>query len=76
MSKEINIYVCLVYIGLPTLIMVAATSLIEWAKTLFGEPKNEMRGLEWGAFYEQYHSNSYSPTQLQKRVNELYAERL
>ena len=33
-----------------------------------------MRGLEWGAFYEQYHSNSYSPSLLQKRVNELYAD--
>ena len=49
-------------------------TVIEWAKTLFGEPKTEMRGLEWGAFYEQYHSNSYSPAQLQQRVNELYAD--
>ena len=49
-------------------------TVIEWAKTLFGEPKSEMRGLDWGAFYEQYHSHSYSPTQLQQRVNELYAD--
>ena len=49
-------------------------TVIEWAKTLFGEPKDEMRGLEWGAFYEQYHSNSYSPAKLQQRVNELYAD--
>lgn len=49
-------------------------TVIEWAKTLFGEPKSEMRGLEWGAFYEKYHANSYSPAKLQKRVNELYAD--
>ena len=49
-------------------------TVIEWAKTLFGEPKGEMRGLEWGALYEQYHANSYSPAQLQQRVNELYAD--
>ena len=49
-------------------------TVIEWAKTLFGEPKNEMRGLEWGAFYEKYHANSYNPSQLQQRVNELYAD--
>ena len=49
-------------------------TVIEWAKTLFGEPKSEMRGLEWGAFYEKYHSNSYNPSQLQQRVNELYAD--
>lgn len=49
-------------------------TVIDWAKTLFGEPKGEMRGLEWGSFYEQYHNNSYNPTALQKRVNELYAD--
>lgn len=49
-------------------------TVIEWAKTLFGEPKDEMRGLEWGAFYEQYHSNSYNPVSLRQRVNELYAD--
>ena len=36
--------------------------------------KDEMRGLEWGAFYEQYHSNSYNPVNLRQRVNELYAD--
>lgn len=49
-------------------------TVIEWAKTLFGEPKSEMRGLEWGAFYEKYHANSYNPSALQQRVNELYAD--
>ena len=49
-------------------------TVIEWAKALFGEPKSEMRGLEWGAFYEKYHYNSYNPAKLQQRVNELYAD--
>ena len=49
-------------------------TVIEWAKTLFGEPKSEMRGLEWGDFYEKYHANSYNPAKLQQRVNELYAD--
>lgn len=49
-------------------------TVIEWAKTIFGEPKSEMRGLEWGAFYERFHSNSYNPTSIQARVNELYAD--
>jgi len=49
-------------------------TVIEWAKMLFGSPKDEMRGLEWGEFYEKYHSYSYNPTWLQKRVNELYAD--
>ena len=49
-------------------------TVIEWAKTIFGEPKSEMKGLEWGAFYERFHSNSYNPADVQKRVNELYAD--
>lgn len=49
-------------------------TVVDWAKTLFGEPKSEMRGLEWGSFYEQYHNNSYNPAALQRRVNELYAD--
>lgn len=49
-------------------------AVIEWAKVLFGEPKSEMRGLDWGAFYELYHANSYNPARLQQRVSELYAD--
>ena len=48
--------------------------VIEWAKTIFGEPKNEMRGLEWGALYEQYHANAYNSKAIQQRVEELYAD--
>lgn len=49
-------------------------TVIEWAKTIFGEPKSEMKCLEWGAFYERFHKNSYNPAEVQKRVNELYAD--
>ena len=49
-------------------------TVIDWAKTLFGTPKSEMKGLEWGALYELYHSVSYNPALLQKRVEELYAD--
>ncbi|MBR6140720.1 MAG: HNH endonuclease [Bacteroidaceae bacterium] len=49
-------------------------TVIDWAKAVFGVPKNEMKGLEWGELYELYHSNSYNPTLLQKRVDELYAD--
>lgn len=49
-------------------------TVIEWAKTIFGEPKNEMRGLEWGALYEQYHANAYNSKAIQQREEELYAD--
>ena len=48
--------------------------VIEWAKTIFGEPKNERRGLEGGALYEQYHANAYNSKAIQQRVEELYAD--
>lgn len=49
-------------------------TVIEWAKTIFGEPKPEMRSLEWGSLYEQFHSLSFDPIAVQKRVNDLYAD--
>ena len=49
-------------------------TVLDWAKAVFGEPKGEMRGLEWGAFYEKYHNNSYNPAQIQQRVKELYED--
>lgn len=49
-------------------------SVISWAKTIFGAPRAEMKGLEWGYLYEKYHSQPYNPTKVQKRVSELYAD--
>lgn len=38
------------------------TSVIDWVGGVFtGSPEKEMRGLEWGRLYEEYHSKSYSP---------------
>lgn len=49
-------------------------TVIDWTKNIFGEPKGEMRGLEWGKYYERFHNNSYNPAEVQKRVNKLYAD--
>jgi len=49
-------------------------TVIEWAKSIFGEPKAEMRGLEWGELYEKYHSRPYNPVDVQSRVNDLYSD--
>jgi hypothetical protein len=39
------------------------TAVIDWVTTVFaGAPEKEMRGLEWGRLYEEYHSKSYNPT--------------
>ena len=49
-------------------------SVIDWAKTVFGEPKKEMQGQEWGRLYEKYHNEKYDFAKLRKRVEELYAD--
>lgn len=49
-------------------------SVIDWASTVFTDVKKEMQGLEWGKFYEQYHSRSYSPEEVSADVKRLYAD--
>lgn len=49
-------------------------SVIEWVKTIFGSPRSEMKGLEWGELYEKYHAFSYNQVAIRKRVSELYAD--
>lgn len=41
------------------------TSVIDWIDGVFtGAPQKEMRGLEWGRLYEEYHDTAYDPAQL------------
>jgi hypothetical protein len=48
------------------------TSVIDWVSTTFKDVEKEMRGLEWGRLYEQYHSKPYNPTDVSNKVHELY----
>ncbi len=49
-------------------------SVIDWVSTLFKDVKKEMQGLEWGKFYEQYHSQSYDPEQVSADLRRLYGD--
>lgn len=49
-------------------------SVIDWVKSVFPIVEKEMRGLEWGRLYEQYHTTPYNPARMVARVNELYAD--
>ncbi len=41
------------------------TSVIDWVGGVFiGSPEKEMRGLEWGRLYEEYHATAYNPAAL------------
>src|SRR5690606_1042356 len=49
-------------------------SVIDWVSTLFTEVHSEMKGLEWGRLYEEYHGKSYNPKKLAEAVEELFAD--
>jgi hypothetical protein len=49
-------------------------TVIDWASSVFKDVKKEMRGLEWGRLYEQYHSESYDPAKVAADVARLYAD--
>lgn len=49
-------------------------TVIDWVSAVFTDVENEMRGLEWGRLYEQYHNQSYNPGELSKRLQELYGD--
>ena len=45
-----------------------------WVNTLFPKYRKEMKGLEWGLFYNVFGNNSYNPDMLEKRITELMAD--
>ncbi|MCH4242507.1 MAG: DUF262 domain-containing protein [Prevotella sp.] len=50
------------------------STIIDWASTVFIDVKSEMQRLEWGRLYETYHKNAYNPTEVSKKLNELYGD--
>jgi hypothetical protein len=51
------------------------TSVIDWAGSVFtGPPQKEMRGLEWGRLYEEYHHKPYNAADLQTELGELLGD--
>jgi 5-methylcytosine-specific restriction endonuclease McrA len=49
-------------------------SVIDWVSTVFIDVENEMRGLEWGRLYEEYHGKSYNPKKVSEKLKKLYAD--
>src|SRR3989344_649133 len=39
-------------------------SVIDWVSKTFIDVESEMKGLEWGRLYEEYHKKGYNPTKL------------
>ncbi|MBR5759299.1 MAG: DUF262 domain-containing protein, partial [Thermoguttaceae bacterium] len=49
-------------------------TVIDWVDSVFAYVGKEVCGLEWGRLYREYHSNAYSKSVVDKRVNELLAD--
>jgi hypothetical protein len=49
-------------------------SVIDWLSTVFADVLPEMKGLEWGRLYEQYHAKSYDPKKMSNQVKKLAAD--
>ncbi len=49
-------------------------SVIDWVSTVFSDVLPEMRGLEWGRLYEEYHGKSYDPKKMSEDVRRLAAD--
>ncbi len=49
-------------------------SVIDWVSSVFTDVESEMRGLEWGRLYEEYHRKAYSPKIVSDQVKELYGD--
>lgn len=50
------------------------SSVIEWVSSVFTDVESEMRGLEWGRLYEQYHKQAYDPAKVSAEVHKLYGD--
>lgn len=46
-------------------------TVIAWAQMLFPNYRKEMKGLEWGEFYNKYHENSYDAQKMEEQIVEL-----
>lgn len=49
-------------------------SVIDWVSSVFTDVESEMRGLEWGQLYEQYHKKAYDPGKVSAEVQKLYGD--
>lgn len=49
------------------------SSVIDWVKELFPNYRKEMKGVDWGFLYNDYHDIEYDPDELEEIVETLYA---
>lgn len=48
--------------------------VLDWVSAMFTEVYSEMKGLEWGRLYEEYHDKAYNPAKMSADVEKLMAD--
>jgi len=48
--------------------------VINWISNVFVDVEGEMKGLEWGRLYQEYHSKSYDPIKISEQVHKLLGD--
>lgn len=49
-------------------------AVIDWISSVFVSVESEMRGLDWGRLYEEYHGRAYNPSDVAAEVQKLYGD--
>lgn len=49
-------------------------SVLNWIESVFKNIESEMRGLDWGHLYEEYHKKAYDINKVDAKVKELYGD--
>jgi len=49
-------------------------SVLDWVSGVFLDVESEMRGIEWGRLYEEYHRRSYNPSVVSAELHRLYGD--
>jgi hypothetical protein len=49
-------------------------SVIDWVSTVFNDVEKEMKGLEWGRLYEEYHNKPFDSTKINGLVKKLFGD--
>lgn len=49
-------------------------SVLDWVDSVFKSVESEMRGLDWGRLYEEYHKKAYDMNKVDAMVKQLYGD--
>lgn len=49
-------------------------NVIDWVQILFPKYRKEMKGIQWGLYYNKFHNDTFTPSILEEQVTKLMAD--